>query len=235
MKRLFGGDVMAAPEHDTRSDASAKSVQDRLVEAAEELFCRRGYNETSVRDIAAGAGCNVASVNYYFGGKDHLYLEIWRRRLAFMRNARLTSIEKVMSVPNRPQLEDLLRSYAVSFIEPLIDGSPHCRFINLMAREMIDPHLPKDMYLTEMVAPVMEAFREALVEICPWLDKSNVPMVIFSIVGQLLMHTVCVKEVFQGSSHPELSKIDLDAIVKHVIEFSAAGIRGYANGADRGT
>jgi hypothetical protein len=100
-----------------------------------------------------------------------------------------------------------------------------------MAREMIDPHLPKDMYLTEMVAPVLDAFREALLKICPWLDAANVPMVIFSVVGQLLMHTVCVKEMFEGSGHPELSKIDLDAIVNHVVEFSAAGIRGYANDA----
>jgi AcrR family transcriptional regulator len=232
MKRLFGGDVMAAPDRDTRDDGGEKSVQDRLLEAAEELFCRRGFNETSVRDIAAGAECNVASVNYYFGGKDNLYLEVWRRRLVFMRDIRLASIEKVMSASDRPQLEDLLRSYAVSFIEPLIDGSPHCRFINLMAREMIDPHLPKDMYVTEMVAPVLDAFRDALLEICPWLDKSSVPMVIFSVVGQLLMHTVCVKEMFEGSSHPDLSKINLNAIVNHVVEFSAAGIRGYTKGAE---
>lgn len=222
---------MAAPDRDTHGDAGEKSVQDRLIEAAEELFCRRGFNETSVRDIAAGAECNVASVNYYFGGKDNLYLEVWRRRLVFMRDIRLASIEKVMAASDRPQLEDLLRSYAVSFIEPLIDGSPHCRFINLMAREMIEPHLPKDMYVTEMVAPVLDAFRDALLEICPWLDKGSVPMVIFSVVGQLLMHTVCVKEMFEGSSHPDLSKIDLNAIVNHVVEFSAAGIRGYTKGA----
>jgi len=222
---------MAAPNHDPCGDVGERSVQGRLIEAAEELFCRRGFNETSVRDIAAIAGCNVASVNYYFGGKDNLYLQIWRRRLAFMRDTRLASIEKVMSASSRPQLEDLLRSYAVSFIEPLIDGSPHCRFINLMAREMIEPHLPKDMYITEMVAPVLDAFREALREICPWLDKSDVPMVIFSVVGQLLMHTVCVKEMFEGSSHPDLSKIDLEAIVNHVVEFSAAGIRGYKDAA----
>jgi len=226
---------MAASNQDTRGDAGEKSVQDRLIEAAEELFCQRGFNETSVRDIAASAGCNVASVNYYFGSKDHLYLETWRRRLTFMRNSRIASIEKVMSGVGQPQLEDLLRSYAVSFIEPLIDGSPHCRFINLMAREMIDPHLPKDMYLTEMVAPVLEALREALQEICPWLDKRNVPMVVFSIVGQLLMHTVCAKEVFEGSSHPELSRIDLDTIINHVVAFSAAGIRGYANRTEKGT
>jgi AcrR family transcriptional regulator len=229
MKRLFGGDAMAVSDHDTHGDAGEKSVQDRLIDAAEELFCQRGFNETSVRDIAAGAGCNVASVNYYFGGKDNLYMQVWRRRLAFMRDIRIASIEKVMSAASRPQLEDLLRSYAVSFIEPLIDGSPHCRFISLMAREMVEPHLPKDMYLSEMVAPVLDAFRQALLKICPWLNKGSVPMVVFSIVGQLLMHTVCVKEMFEGSSHPELSRIGPDAIVDHVVAFSAAGIRGYAN------
>ncbi|MCU0914031.1 MAG: TetR/AcrR family transcriptional regulator [Planctomycetes bacterium] len=217
---------MTAPNQGVQPDTSERSVQDRLVEAAEELFCRRGYNETSVRDIAAIAGCNVASVNYYFGGKDNLYVEVWRRRLAFMRTHRLASIEKVMSAPNPPQLENLLHSYAVSFIEPLVEGGPHCRFINLMAREMIDPHLPRDMYVEEMVTPVLEAFREALLKICPWLDAGTVPMVVFSIVGQLLMHTVCVKEMFEGSTHPELSRIDLDSIVNHVVKFSAAGVRG---------
>ncbi len=223
---------MAAPDQDTHGVVMERSVQDRLIEAAEELFCRRGFNETSVRDIAALAGGNVASVNYYFGGKDNLYLEIWRRRLAFMRDTRLASIEKVMSASRQPQLEDLLRSYATSFIEPLIDGSSHCRFINLMTREMIDPHLPRDMYLTEMVSPVLDAFSEALLKICPWLDRSKVSMVIFSIVGQLLMHTVCVKQMFEGSDHPELSKIDVNSIVNHVVEFSAAGIRGYAKRAE---
>ena len=222
---------MAAPNQDTH-DVMERSVQDRLVEAAEELFCRRGFNDTSVRDIAALAGCNVASVNYYFGGKDNLYLEIWRRRLAFMRQTRLASIEKVMSASGQPQLEDLLRSYAVSFIEPLMDGSSQCRFINLMTREMIEPHLPRDLYLTEMVSPVLNALGDALLKICPWLDRSKISMIIFSIVGQLLMHTVSVREMFEGSNHPDLSKIDVDSIVNHVVEFSASGIRGYAKSAE---
>jgi hypothetical protein len=101
-----------------------------------------------------------------------------------------------------------------------------------MAREMIDPHLPRDLYLTEMVSPVLDALSEALLKICPWLDRSKISMVIFSIVGQLLMHTVCVKEMFEGSNHPELSKIDVDSIVDHVVGFSASGIRGYAKGAE---
>ncbi|OHB62881.1 MAG: hypothetical protein A2Y77_00290 [Planctomycetes bacterium RBG_13_62_9] len=218
--------MMATPGQGLHNDADDRSVQGRLIEAAEELFCRRGFNETSVRDIAAAAGCNVASVNYYFGGKDNLYLEIWRRRLAIMRDTRLASIEKVMSVDSQPQLENLLRSYATSFLEPLVDSSTHCRFVNLMAREMIDPHLPREMFVTEMVAPVMEALSQALIKICPWLREGDIHMVILSIVGQLL-HTVCSKEMFEESSHPELSELDLDKMVEHIVKFSAAGIRAY--------
>ena len=218
---------MVASDQDTQSDVNGKSVQDRLVEAAEELFCQRGFNETSVRDIAAAAGCNVASINYYFGGKENLYLEIWRRRLSQIRNARLASIEKVMSVGDRPQLEDLLRSYANSFLEPLVDGSTHCRFVNLMAREMIDPHLPREIFLAEMVAPVMGAMGKALLQICPWLNEGNVRLIILSVVGQL-MHSVCAKGMFEQSDHAELPALELEGLVEHIVKFSAAGIRGFA-------
>ena len=74
-----------------------KQVQDRLLDAAEELFCEQGFEGTSIRELAAAAGCNIASVNYYFGGKDKLYLEVWSRHLLYMRDTRITSIQKVMS------------------------------------------------------------------------------------------------------------------------------------------
>ncbi len=221
---------MATSSQDTPGDISERTVQDRLIAAGEELFCRRGFNETSVRDIAAAAACNVASVNYYFGGKDNLYLEIWRRRLAVIRDTRLAGIEKVMSVGGQPQLEDLLKSYANSFLEPLVDGSLHCRFVNLMAREMIDPHLPVDMFLTDMIVPVMTALREALLKICPRLNEANADMAILSIVGQL-MQTVCFKELFEKSTHAELLNPDIESMVDHIVKFSAAGIRAYAEGA----
>jgi len=221
---------MVTSSQDMHGDASEKTAQDRLIEAAEEPFCRRGFNETSVRDIAAAAGCNVASINYYFGGKDNLYLEVWRRRLALMRETRLAGIERVMSAGGQPQLEELLKSYADSFLEPLVHGTSHCRFVNLMAREMIDPHLPPDMFLTDMIVPVMTALSEALLKICPWLSEAKARMVILSIVGQL-MHTVCAKELFEKSTHPELSHPGLDSMVDHIVKFSAAGIRAYAEGA----
>jgi len=204
------------------------SVQVRLLGAAELRFCEQGYDKTSVRDIAATADCNVASINYYFGGKENLYVEVWRRHFAALQKRRLASIDKVMSGDLRPELEDLLRSYAESFLAPLVEGGPGGRFMNLMAREMIDPHLPPDMFLREMAMPVMTALGAALRKICPWLDESVVRPVILSIVGQL-MQAVLAKGMFEKSEYFEAPEFDVREIVNHVVKFSAAGIRAYAD------
>jgi AcrR family transcriptional regulator len=217
---------MAGPGHSVQGGSTERGVQDRLVRAAEELFCTCGFNETSVRDIAAAADCNIASVNYYFGGKDNLYVEVWRRHLVDLRDVRLASIEQVMSGSTPPRLEELLRSYANSFIEPLVSGGRSERFVNLMAREMVDPHLPRDMFLNDMIVPVMGAFAQALQRLCPWLEEGLSRLVILSIVGQL-MQTVLSKDMFERDDHPAMPKLDLEEMVEHIVKFSAAGIHAY--------
>ena len=43
-----------------------------IIESAVFLFNSKGFDGTSVRDIAARAGVNVALISYYFGGKKSL-------------------------------------------------------------------------------------------------------------------------------------------------------------------
>ena len=214
-------------DRDTDS-GSGRSVQDRLLDAAEELFCEHGFDGASVRDIAAAAHCNIASVNYYFGGKDKLYLEVWRRHLGAMRDTRVASIKKVMSQEGTaPSLEDLLTSYANAFVEPLVDKHTSGRFMKLMAREMVDKHLPQDVFLEEMIIPVMTALQQALVRICPGLDEVKARLAILSIVGQLV-HTTLAETMLEQSDNLQIPKFDLAEVVAHIVKFSAAGIRAYA-------
>lgn len=220
---------MVLSELGVGNSPDARSVQDRLVKAGEALFCQRGFNETSVRDIAAAADCNVASINYYFGGKDNLYVEVWRRMLAFIREARLTSVNSVMLRDKQPQLEDLLRSYASSFLSPLAGDEHSCRFVHLMAREMMDSHLPHGMLISEMVAPVMAVLVKAICETCPGVQRASVRPIILSVVGQLV-YTVCAMRLFEESEDLELPPLDLTEMMEHIIRFSAAGIRAYSEG-----
>lgn len=212
------------------NSGSNKPVQDRLFNAAEELFCEHGFEGTSIRDIAAAAECNIASVNYYFGGKEKLYEDVWRRHLITMRDTRIASIDKVMSQnEGKARLEDLLWSYANAFIEPLVGEIRRGWFIKLMAREMIDRHLPPNMFVEEMIIPVMTALQEALVKICPGLEESKAQLAILSVVGQLI-HTVGAETMFEKTDDSDIPKFDLTEVVNHIVNFSAAGIRAYADG-----
>ena len=225
MKQLFRRPRMAITPDNNADTVASKRVQDRLLDAAEELFCAHGFDATSIRDIAASAHCNIASVNYYFGGKDKLYAEVWRRHLQLMRDTRIASIDKVMSQDQaKPRLEDLLRSYANAFIEPMVGQSSGRRFIKLMAREMIDRHLSQNLFFEEMIIPVMTALQKALVRICPALDESEAQLAILSIVGQL-MNIVHATTMFEQVDNPQLPKLDLTEAVNHIVKFSAAGIR----------
>ncbi|MEI9810968.1 MAG: TetR family transcriptional regulator [Bacteroidota bacterium] len=51
-------------------DFSEKQIQ--IMEMAEVLFADKGFNGTSVRDIAEKANVNLAMISYYFGSKDKL-------------------------------------------------------------------------------------------------------------------------------------------------------------------
>lgn len=207
-----------------------KPVQDRLLDAAEQLFSDHGFEGTSVRDIASSAGCNIAAVNYYFGGKDKLYTEVWRRQLLQMRDARLQAIEQVMSESDgKPALEDLIRSFANAFLGPFRDETRSRRFMNLMAREMIDQRVPVNMFIDEVVKPTMGAIRGALLKACPGLEESRIPLLIVFLAGQL-MHVVHVKTMFEQAETEEIPPFDLNEAVDHIVKFSAAGIRAYANG-----
>lgn len=55
------------------SPSKADRARGRLLEAALAVFGEKGLKGATVREIAAAAGQNVASIAYYFGGKKQLY------------------------------------------------------------------------------------------------------------------------------------------------------------------
>ena len=52
-----------------------------ILEAAEELFAEAGYANTTIRMVAGRAGLSVGTIYLYYGNKEELYSELFRRRL----------------------------------------------------------------------------------------------------------------------------------------------------------
>lgn len=51
-----------------------------ILEVAEDLFADKGFDGTSVRDIAGQAGVNLAMISYYFGSKEKLLESLFTYR-----------------------------------------------------------------------------------------------------------------------------------------------------------
>jgi len=55
--------------------------QIHILDIAEELIARKGYEGTSVRDICSKANINVAMISYYFGSKEKMMSYLYQYRV----------------------------------------------------------------------------------------------------------------------------------------------------------
>lgn len=213
----------ASVEHSEQSETRA-----RLLAAAQRLFAERGFEATSVREITAEAGCNVAAVNYHFGGKDRLYLETFRQLLGELRQRRIRRMRADMEAAgDDATLELFLESMANAFLEPLTEPDRGRWLMAMVSRELMDHHLPPDVFVTEFIAPVLDVALEQLKRVGPRLDPTTASMCLMSLVGQLL-HVLKAGEMIAEGDAVQTVPRDLSEHVAHIVRFSAAGIRGCA-------
>jgi AcrR family transcriptional regulator len=208
--------------------AEGGPTRERLIEVAERLFAETGFGGTSVRHITAAAGCNLAAVNYHFGGKDQLYEEVFRRRLEATREQRVASIRRTIEeAGGTPSLEALLRSFATAFLEPFITTSEGRQWHRLMRRELHEPHLPQGMFVGGIITPVYEELAAALVRLRPGLDLETARYCTYSVVGQLIQ-LLRVQRYSEEPAFGRLPQMSLPGLIDHVVAFSVAGIHAAA-------
>ncbi|RFM28897.1 TetR family transcriptional regulator [Deminuibacter soli] len=59
--------------------------KEHIINTAIELFAVKGFEGTSIRDLAAAAGVNIAMINYYFGSKEKLFESMVEEKAAYTR------------------------------------------------------------------------------------------------------------------------------------------------------
>lgn len=84
----------------------------RIIEVAISLFGKEGYARTSTRAIASAAGVNAPALQYYFGGKDGLYLACATYIVSVARSRLDPMIDEVMaSSQNETNIDRLILYY----------------------------------------------------------------------------------------------------------------------------
>jgi AcrR family transcriptional regulator len=105
--------------------------REHILTVAEELFGEKGFDGTSVRDIAQSAGVNLAMISYYFGSKEKLleYLIEYRAESAYMI---LSDLNKDESLGPWDKIERLVDFYVDKVLDNL-------RFHSIMYQQAISP------------------------------------------------------------------------------------------------
>ncbi|MFE3794072.1 TetR/AcrR family transcriptional regulator [Nocardia tengchongensis] len=77
------GTTVPAGTEPTRRHLTAKQADtvERMTTCAVEILLARGYASTTIRRIAAAAGVGTATAYVYFSSKEHVFSEIFWRRL----------------------------------------------------------------------------------------------------------------------------------------------------------
>lgn len=147
------------------------STKDQIIQAAEILFALNGYGGTSLRDITERAGVNVAAVNYHFGSKENLLIELLDRIIAPINSERLEMLEEA-SADGPPDLEQILTAFLLpdlTSLNLLRARNPDLpRFVSRMYSEA-SPLMGRivGMQFAEMREKFGEAFARALPELSP--------------------------------------------------------------------
>ena len=121
------------------SDDEENKTRKAILRATERLFATRGIEATTMREITAEAGTNLAAVNYHFGSKLELAYALFDRLASEVcagRHAELDEIER--DANGKPvAVEAIVRA----FIRPYVEGEESRRrlMVRLIQQHRLEP------------------------------------------------------------------------------------------------
>jgi len=135
-----------------RTTARAEDTRRRIYEAAMDLFREKGFDATTMRDIAAKAGVALGGAYYYYSSKDAIVL-------AFYRELQETSNPLVLeALSTRKKLKDRIRCVLDKRLELLAPNRKFCAALFPHAPDGTDPLSP----FSDETRPIRDAAIEQM-------------------------------------------------------------------------
>lgn len=134
----------------------ADNTRERILDAAEELFARRGFDAVSVREITAAARSNVAAVNYHFGNKMKLYVGVFRERWVPRTRRLRERFTELLAGNPVPRIGEIIDALARSLLEGPLTEEERMHYVQLMQRELTSPTEALDMVVNEVMRPYIQ-------------------------------------------------------------------------------
>lgn len=169
-------------------EATSPGTQTRILDAAELLFLGHGFEATSLRQLTASAGVNLAAVNYHFGSKEELFQAVLTRRLDPMNQERIERLEKLEREcgGKPPTCESVLFAMLIPALRLARDEKRGGKnFLRLLGRAYADPAPFIRRFLSQQYAEMIGRYKEAFLRALPHLSRQELTWRLHFVMGAL--------------------------------------------------
>jgi TetR/AcrR family transcriptional regulator, regulator of cefoperazone and chloramphenicol sensitivity len=187
-------------------------TEQRLLEAAGQVFADRGFAAATVREICERAEANIAAINYHFGDKLGLY-------------------QAELSGPPTARLH----AWTLGFLRGLIAKDRAGWPGRLMARELADPSPILAEYIEHGARPRYTLLLEILAAAHPALSDESLRRSAASVIGQVIFYHHAKPFIDRLAPDQALSEDTLIATATHITAFSLAGLAHLSDHAPENT
>lgn len=199
-------------------------TKDRILDEAEGLFARKGYHAVSVREITQAAGCNLAAVNYHFGSKQSLYLEVFRSRWLPRATRVHSSFRKNLTTNGTISLTAVVQSLAQAFLDGPLTDLERKRHHQLISGELAQPTEAFEIVADQVLQPLFNNLLDDLRTVLPdEIDGEQLALNAFSILAMVLYFNLARPFIsrFTGYTYDDTFKARM---VDHIVNFSLNGL-----------
>lgn len=196
-------------------------TRSKILNAAGAAFADRGFEKATIREIASIAGVNLASVNYHFGDKEQLYLEVIR----FIHNAHIAQAplpDWPADTPPEIKLRDFIRTTLTRML-----GTDELTWKEqLVTREMLEPSDVCRKLAERFVKPQHELLLSLLDELLPESTPAHRRhQLAFSLMGQCVFyrsHRTIIRMVVPDAMRA--AEFTVEQITDHITEVMLAAL-----------
>ncbi len=204
------------------------STKDRLLEAAQQCYAQSGFDGTSLRALTAAAGVNLAAVNYHFGSKRELLMEMSRSIIEPLNRERMERLERARQAAGGGVLT--LEAIFDAFLLPVgrlasLNGQPNPVFLRMIGRFMGESDEFYHAIMDTFFKDVAEAFQAELARALPELPPAELRLrfhfAISTTLGSLAQYHRLDRGLCAG-----FDIRDMGGLIERLRDFICAGCRG---------
>ncbi|MCF6311268.1 MAG: TetR family transcriptional regulator [Verrucomicrobiales bacterium] len=208
-----------------KENSEATEVRARILEAAEQLFATHGFDTVSLRQITTKAGVNVAAVNYYFGSKAGLEVEVLGRVVRPINESRLQMLNDAEKEAGGRALEvECILHAALMPAIQTIKESEHSDpvVLKLAGRCMSETGEEMPVAIKKLFNQTDHRFCAALAKALPHLSKAEVFWRFHFTMGAML-YSLTQHETLVMMSDGEVTADDAGKALQQLVAFAAGG------------